>query len=608
MRVRLGIVSVLTITNVGVLLAAAGVGWDMTRRYDELFYSFNARNAQKIADAGVADLAWREYAQLVVEIGRNIAQGDALRQMLVDRNAEAIRTRLEDDFHRGVISSGQVKVVGLSLYDAAMNPVGEVWRGKAAELPPALRDAVAKREGTDRLKILWRIWRDGDEPRLTAVVPVGGLRLVGYLGVHADPIHALATLDQRLGMAVEILAIDNARQLLAPENFRIPAAADRREDFLAVQGPQQQPIARLRVIQDVTELTGALDRVAFWSLCVFVLICGTISAAGVVLVALFIRQLRRREAAAQNELEQRRRDKADADEAILRAAQTAEASRRAELLRFADTFEANVKSVAQFVSSASAETTANAESLATVADHTAKLAEAAAEASDRACANVQSVASTSGEWAGSIGEITRQATRSTNIAEKAVAEAKETNEAMRGLAGATQKIGEVVDLIRAIAGQTNLLALNATIEAARAGEAGKGFAVVASEVKLLAGQTAKATEEITGQIGAIQSAVADAAQAIEQVNHIIEQIFTIASTVAITVEEQNRAVAGIAEGVQRASSEAQGGAEAMGRVAGASKDARAAAADVKSLADTLSVEAESLNAEVHRFLADVQAA
>ncbi|HEY6257572.1 MAG TPA: methyl-accepting chemotaxis protein, partial [Xanthobacteraceae bacterium] len=107
---------------------------------------------------------------------------------------------------------------------------------------------------------------------------------------------------------------------------------------------------------------------------------------------------------------------------------------------------------------------------------------------------------------------------------------------------------------------------------------------------------------------AIQSAVADAAQAIEQVNHIIEEISGIASTVAVTVEEQNRAVAEIAEGVQRASSEAQGGAEAMGRVAGASKDARAAAADVKSLADTLSTEAESLNAEVHRFLQDVQAA
>jgi len=153
----------------------------------------------------------------------------------------------------------------------------------------------------------------------------------------------------------------------------------------------------------------------------------------------------------------------------------------------------------------------------------------------------------------------------------------------------------VVGLIQAIAGQTNLLALNATIEAARAGEAGRGFAVVASEVKSLAGQTAKATEEIAGQVGAIQSAVADAAQAIEQVNGIIDEISAISGTVAITVEEQTRAVASISEGVHRASMEARSGAEAMSRVAGASKDARQTAADVKALADTLSAEAERLN-------------
>jgi methyl-accepting chemotaxis protein len=132
--------------------------------------------------------------------------------------------------------------------------------------------------------------------------------------------------------------------------------------------------------------------------------------------------------------------------------------------------------------------------------------------------------------------------------------------------------------------------------------------VVASEVKSLAGQTARATEEIAGQIGAIQSAAADAAQAIEQVNAIIEEMSAIAATVASTVEEQNSAVSNIAEGVNRASLEARSGAEAMSRTAGASDDARTNAADVKALADVLAVEAESLDAEVRRFLADVQAA
>ena len=242
------------------------------------------------------------------------------------------------------------------------------------------------------------------------------------------------------------------------------------------------------------------------------------------------------------------------------------------------------------------------------ADSVSAEARTAEESVGVASCNVTTAASSVEELAASIGEIASQANRSTEVASRAVKEARRTVRTMSDLGDAATRIGEVVGLIQAIAGQTNLLALNATIEAARAGDAGRGFAVVASEVKSLAGQTASATEEIASQVGAIQSAVADAAEAIEQVNGIIEELSTIAATVAITVEEQNRAVALITEGVNRASSEARSGAEAISRVAGASSDARATAADVKGLADALSVEAESLNGEVRRFLANVQAA
>ncbi len=225
-----------------------------------------------------------------------------------------------------------------------------------------------------------------------------------------------------------------------------------------------------------------------------------------------------------------------------------------------------------------------------------------------ASVNVTTVASSIEELAASIGEIAAQASKSTEVAGRAVAESKRTVNTMSDLGSAANRIGEVIGLIQAIAGQTNLLALNATIEAARAGEAGRGFAVVASEVKSLAAQTARATEDIAAQIGSIQSATADAAQAIEQVSSIIDDMSAIAATVAATVEEQNNAVASIAEGVNRASVEARTGAEAMSRVAGASTGARSTAADVKALADALSVEAENLQDEVRRFLTDVQAA
>jgi methyl-accepting chemotaxis protein len=222
--------------------------------------------------------------------------------------------------------------------------------------------------------------------------------------------------------------------------------------------------------------------------------------------------------------------------------------------------------------------------------------------------NVTAAASSVEELAASIGEIATQAAKSTDVADRAVSEAQRTVTTMEELGQAATRIGEVVGLIQAIAGQTNLLALNATIEAARAGEAGRGFAVVAAEVKSLAGQTAKATEEIAEQIGSIQSAAADSAQAIEQVNAIIREMAAIATTVAATVDQQNSAVSSIAEGVGRASGEARVGAEAMSRVAGVTSDARTTAGDVKALADAVALEAEGLEAEVRQFLANVQAA
>jgi methyl-accepting chemotaxis protein len=225
-----------------------------------------------------------------------------------------------------------------------------------------------------------------------------------------------------------------------------------------------------------------------------------------------------------------------------------------------------------------------------------------------ASTNVATVASSIEELAVSIEEIASHATKSSEVASRAVAESKRTANTMSQLGDAADRIGEVIGLIKAIAGQTNLLALNATIEAARAGDAGRGFAVVASEVKTLAAQTARATEDIAAQIGAIQSATAGAARAIEQVSSVIDEMSTIATAVAATVEQQTTAVAAIAKGVNRAASEAKTGAGSISRVAGATAGARATATDVKLLADALAVEAESLETEVRHFLAAVQVA
>jgi methyl-accepting chemotaxis protein len=246
--------------------------------------------------------------------------------------------------------------------------------------------------------------------------------------------------------------------------------------------------------------------------------------------------------------------------------------------------------------------------LNTAADAVTAESQTAETRVNAASQNVTAAASAVDELAASINEIVNQTAKSNEVANSAVTEARRTAKTMTELGAAATRIGEIIGLIQAIAAQTNLLALNATIEAARAGEAGRGFAVVASEVKSLAAQTAKATEDIASQVGAIQAAAADSSQAIGQVNAIISDMSSIASVVSTTMEEQNAAVASIADGVNRASIEAQTGAAAMSRVAGASTDARGTAAEVKSLADTLTAAAENLDAEVQRFLTGVQAA
>ncbi|MCG8509083.1 MAG: methyl-accepting chemotaxis protein, partial [Rhodospirillales bacterium] len=216
----------------------------------------------------------------------------------------------------------------------------------------------------------------------------------------------------------------------------------------------------------------------------------------------------------------------------------AEREKRAAMNKMADDFESSVGHIVDQVSSASTEMQASSESMSATATETTRQSAAVASASDDASANVQTVASAAEELSSSITEISRQVAQASQIAGAAVQEASETNDRIQGLAEAARKIGEVVALITDIADQTNLLALNATIEAARAGDAGKGFAVVANEVKELAKQTAKATEDISQTIQAIQSDTDGAVNAIGEVSSIIGKINGIQNTIASAVEQQ----------------------------------------------------------------------
>jgi methyl-accepting chemotaxis protein len=277
-------------------------------------------------------------------------------------------------------------------------------------------------------------------------------------------------------------------------------------------------------------------------------------------------------------------------------------------LKIADDFEQSVKGVVDAVASAATELQASSQSMSATAEETSRQSTTVAAASEEATANVQTVASAAEELSASVTEISRQVSKSVQIASTAVEEARKTDATVQGLSSAAQKIGDVVKLISDIAGQTNLLALNATIEAARAGEAGKGFAVVASEVKNLANQTARATDEITSQIGAIQSATNNAVDAIRSIATTISEMNQISTAISAAVEEQGATTKEIARNVAEAAAGSANVAETISGVSRAASETGMSAGQVLNASGELSVQAERLRREVDNFLGSVRSA
>ncbi len=285
-----------------------------------------------------------------------------------------------------------------------------------------------------------------------------------------------------------------------------------------------------------------------------------------------------------------------------------EETRRKDMLTLASTFEGRVLDVTRAVSSASKDMEVSAQTMQATAAETNVQSTAVAAASEEASTNVQTVAAATEELSASIVEISRQVSESTRVVGQAVNEATKTKDQIRGLDEAAQKIGQVVRLITDIAEQTNLLALNATIEAARAGEAGKGFAVVASEVKNLATQTAKATEEIGGQIEGIQSATKTSVDAIERIFETIEKVNQISTTIAAAVDQQGSATKDIARNIEQAAAGTTEVSSNIAAVTAAAGKTGTLSGHVLSAAQGLSQQSDTLRSQVDGFLSEIRAA
>jgi len=249
-----------------------------------------------------------------------------------------------------------------------------------------------------------------------------------------------------------------------------------------------------------------------------------------------------------------------------------------------------------------------ANSLSSIASQTTSQVTSASGASQEASANVQSVAAATEELSASINEISRQIDETTNVVSRASKATRTTDTKIGNLAQSASKISEVVSLIQAIAEQTNLLALNATIEAARAGESGKGFAVVASEVKVLATQTASATEAISTQIADIQKETDSSVEAIRDIANNMQEVTTATESIASAVKEQGLVTTEISGNVQQASAGSDEVSQNISGVQQAADESHKSAEQVLTASQDVATNADKLRAVVDEFLTDVAAA
>jgi methyl-accepting chemotaxis protein len=282
--------------------------------------------------------------------------------------------------------------------------------------------------------------------------------------------------------------------------------------------------------------------------------------------------------------------------------------RKAELNQFVEDFRTKIGGIIERVLSSSGQFEKDARQLSMTAHSTAEMSGESASASRQASEHVRSAAAASSELSQSIVEISRRVQESNGVTADAVKQADATDERMAELSAAGDRIGHVVKLITSIAEQTNLLALNATIEAARAGDAGRGFAVVAQEVKTLAGQTAKATEEISAHIVNMQRATGESVNAIKAIGLTIERISGITTSISSAVEQQGTATQSIAEGVQAAASGTLDVADNIERVAKNARETGTTSGLMLNSARELSDVSTHLKDEVEKFLDSVRAA
>jgi len=336
--VKLSLNLVVAAAIAAVFVASGGVGFYLSAEYAALVDQATRQSDARIFRELAAEKIWGEHYRLAGSVAQAIAQSAPLRTAIAAGDAGAISATFREEFGRGAISGGDVKVRGATALDAGLKPLASAWREGGMSLPAGLFAEAARREGAARMALMQLAWAADGGPVQTILVPVGGLRLVGYVALHADPLPRLAGIQNRLGMNISVRPLGGGAPLLELKGIDHTETAN----IIAVEtrlfGPANEELAQLTLSRDMAALHAQLSRTSVKSLLIFLVIAGSIALMAMVFVMRFAAAVRRREAdraAAEARLvaERHAAEQAAAErEAAQRAAFAAQASQQDQLL------------------------------------------------------------------------------------------------------------------------------------------------------------------------------------------------------------------------------------------------------------------------------------
>lgn len=526
-----------------ILLATTVVGHYASLGYRSLFLEFQRSSLQHQINTEIQARMWEGATQPLTDAVSLLAHSSDLRLLWIrlTRDASSVNrsefqgalTKALSDETASLTTEVKDRIKGAVLLDKnfeVLATTGSIT-APSGSLLALLRQSDREEYHNENRRVAWV----GGEH-----IFAGLMRRTSARGnywnviVATEPLGVFDSIERRAGLALEIVTPDESK-VIRPAKNALPDGAEAAVAGLTLLGPSEEPLALIRAKYDVASLNNGLSRVRDIAFAVFVVVSGGLSAIYLIAITLHLRRQKKADAeTARREadrLAEIRRRGEEAEEARKKAEQE-----RSQTIEVAGIVGSTIEEALQPVALSAETLRKDAATLDAAAAEAASGTDKATSSCKELSGLITNVAAGCEELEVTAREVSGQLQQASALAAEAAQSANGANEAITRLGEASRGIGDIARMISEIANKTNLLALNATIESARAGEAGKGFAVVASEVKLLASQTAKATQEISGQISGLQeqvnTAIAQVSSALEAIQGVDKRIADVSGAMS----------------------------------------------------------------------------